>query len=150
MSHAAAPSGHRPRRIGVIGGGTAGYFTALALKRRFPEMEITVVESSQVPIIGVGEATTTLMPPFLHGQLGIDIVDFYRALRPTWKLGIKFDWGLPGDYYFSYPFGETYPREAYAYNGDIANQSLGALLMARDASPIRASPMVSTPRSCRS
>ncbi len=53
-------------------------------------------------VVGVGEATTTLMPPFLHRQLGIDIVDLYREVRPTWKLGIKFDWGLPGRYSFSY------------------------------------------------
>ena len=56
-----------PRSIGVIGGGTAGYFAALAVKARFPEIDVTVVESRDIPIIGVGEATTTLMPPFLHG-----------------------------------------------------------------------------------
>ena len=46
-----------PTTVGVIGGGTAGYFAALALKRAFPELRVTLVESSAVPIIGVGEAT---------------------------------------------------------------------------------------------
>jgi hypothetical protein len=35
---------------------------------------------------------TSLMQPFLHHRLGIDIVDRYREVRPTWKLGIVVDW----------------------------------------------------------
>ena len=70
------------RRVVVAGGGTAGYFAALALKRQLPDLDVTLVESSKIPIIGVGEATTTLMVPFLHQQLGIDIVELYRDVRP--------------------------------------------------------------------
>lgn len=124
------------RTVGVIGGGTAGYFAAIALKRRFPDLDVTVVESHTIPIIGVGEATTTLMPPFLHAQLGIDVLDLYREVRPTWKLGIRFDWGLPGDYFFTYPFGESNPIEAHVFDGDIRTQSLTSLLMAEDKGPI--------------
>lgn len=124
------------RSVGVLGGGTAGYLTALALKRRFPHLEVTVVESSTIPIIGVGEATTTLMPPFLHRQLRIDIVDFYREVRPTWKLGIKFDWGLPGDYFFTYPFGQTSIDAPHFHDGHLRHQSFTSLLMAADKAPI--------------
>src|SRR4051794_26041413 len=134
-----APTSSNPARIqsvGVIGGGTAGYFAALALKTRFPALAVTIIESSKIPIIGVGEATTTLMPPFLHTQLGIDIVELYREVRPTWKLGIKFEWGLPGDYFFTYPFGPTDVLEAYAHDGHIANQSVASLMMAADRVPI--------------
>ena len=84
--------------VGVIGGGTAGYFAALALKARFAHLQVTMVESSLVPIIGVGEATTTLMPVFLHKVLGIDVVEFYERVRPTWKMGITFDWGPVGGF----------------------------------------------------
>lgn len=45
-------------RIGIIGGGTAGYLTALAFKTRYPRLDVTLVESSAIPVIGVGEATT--------------------------------------------------------------------------------------------
>jgi len=130
----AAPGG--VRSVIVVGGGTAGYFTALALQRALPALDVTLIESSKIPIIGVGEATTTLMPPFLHRALGIDIHDMYRAVRPTWKLGIRFEWGRSGDYFFNYPFGAADPLEAWAHEGSIANQSVTALLMAADRVPL--------------
>lgn len=129
MNEPKGPDQQATRSVGVLGGGTAGYLTAIAIKKRFPHLEVTVIESSTIPIIGVGEATTTLMPPFLHSQLGIDIVELFREVRPTWKLGIKFDWGLPGDYSFTYPFGQTNIDEPYFYDGDLRTQSFTSLLM---------------------
>src|SRR5262249_50825184 len=69
------PGNFAVRNVVVVGGGTAGYFAALAIKRALPSLQVTLIESSKIPIIGVGEATTTLMPPFLHLQLGIDILE---------------------------------------------------------------------------
>jgi tryptophan halogenase len=130
-----------PRSIGVLGGGTAGYFAALAIKRRFPDRAVTVVDSKDVPIIGVGEATTTLMPPFLHAQLGLDVVELFRAVRPTFKLGIKFEWGLPEPgYCFTYPFGDADPIEAVAFDGDLRGQSLLSLMMGADRVPVLRGP----------
>jgi tryptophan 7-halogenase len=129
-----------PQKIGVIGGGTAGYFAALAIKRHFPHLDVTLVESTKIPIIGVGEATTTLMPPFLHHDLGLDIVELFHEVKPTFKMGIKFEWGLPDDYYFTYPFGAADPVEAFVHTGDIRNQSLVSLLMAENRSAILRSP----------
>jgi tryptophan halogenase len=120
----------------VIGGGTAGYFAALALKKRFPELRVTMVQSSTLPIIGVGEATTTLMPPFLHHQLGLDIVELFRAVKPTFKLGIKFLWGPPGDDYFTYPFGDASPIDSFVFEGGLRPQSLVSLLMSDDRGPV--------------
>ena len=127
-------------RIGVIGGGTAGHFAALAIKQRHPNVSVTLVESSTIPIIGVGEATTTLMPPFLHNQLGLDIVELFETVKPTFKMGIKFEWGLPGDYYFTYPFGEAFPIEAYCHDGDLRKQSLVSQLMGASKGPVLKNP----------
>lgn len=129
-----------PRSIGVIGGGTAGYFAALALKRSFPTIPITIVESFAIPIIGVGEATTTLMPPFLHTDLGLDILDLFKRVRPTFKLGIKFEWGAPADSFFTYPFGEADPLTAHAFDGDLRAQSLVSRMMTADRAPILRGP----------
>ena len=123
-------------RVAVLGGGTAGYFAALALKARFADLDVTVIEAPDIPIIGVGEASTPLMPPFLHGHLGLDIVDLFREVQPTLKLGIHFQWGQPGEYSFNYPFSEADTVEAYAQDGDTAGQSLLASLMQSGRAPI--------------
>jgi len=89
--------------IAILGGGTAGYLSALALRRWFPDLAVTLIASSRIGIIGVGEATTPLMPQFLHVDLGIDPHALFREVRPTFKLGIRFLWG-EGEGFF-YPFG---------------------------------------------
>ncbi|MFO0551463.1 MAG: tryptophan halogenase family protein [Polyangiaceae bacterium] len=127
------------RRVVVVGGGTAGYFAALAIRAALPSLTVVLVESSAVPIIGVGEATTTLMPPFLHQDLGIDAVELFEAVRPTFKLGIRFLWG-PATGEFSYPFGDADPIEAYVHDGDLRSQSLVAMLMATDRAPVLRGP----------
>jgi len=120
--------------VGVLGGGTAGYFAALALRARFPELAVTVVESSKIPIIGVGEATTPPLVTFLHSYLGIDVHEMYREVVPTWKLGIHFEWGPPGG--FDYPFSWGDLADAEAHDGSIQRASIGALLMQGKRGPI--------------
>lgn len=131
----------RPRSLAVVGGGTAGYFAALAVKRRFPSMTVTLVESRRIPVIGVGEATTTLMPPFLHAQLGLDIIALWRQVRPTFKLGVRFEWGLPAsEYNFAFPFDATNVIDAASYDRDLHAQSLVSLLMHERRSPVLRGP----------
>jgi tryptophan 7-halogenase len=120
--------------IAVIGGGTAGYLTALTLKKTYPHLPVTLIESSKIPVIGVGEATTPEIRRFLFETLGFNPHDFYEKVKPTWKLGIKFFWGLPGDYYFNYPFGSPDIRSAYIVDGHINCSSLTAALMEEKAS----------------
>lgn len=120
--------------VAIIGGGTAGYLTALALKKAYPKLSVTLIESSKIPVIGVGEATTPEIRRFLFDTLQLPIVDFYEKVKPTWKLGIKFFWGQPGSYYFNYPFGKSDIRSSYIINGDINYCSLTSLLMSHDSS----------------
>jgi len=91
-------------RVAVLGGGSAGLMTALTLRSMLPELDVTLVHSSDLPPIGVGESTTSLLPPFLHEGLRLDPREFYQAVRPTWKLGIRFDWRPAEEGHFYYPF----------------------------------------------
>lgn len=120
--------------IAVIGGGTAGYLTALALKKTHPHLPVTLIESSKIPVIGVGEATTPEIRRFLFETLEFPPHEFYETVKPTWKLGIKFFWGLPGGYHFNYPFGNPDVRSAYLADGHINCSSLTAALMEQEAS----------------
>jgi tryptophan halogenase len=122
--------------VGILGGGTAGYLTALALRRKVPGLSVTLIESSDVPIIGVGEATTPLMPQFLHVDLGLDVHHLFRSVQPTFKLGIRFLWGMPGDGDFNYPFGPVRVLEPWVYEGHLRTCSLGSLLMTAGAVPL--------------
>lgn len=124
------------KSIGVLGGGTAGYLTALALQKHYPHIKTTVIESSKIPVIGVGESTTTEIVPFLHRTLGIDPAEFFREVEPTLKLGIRFDWGCPGDYKFNFNFFAGHQHESYYYEGNIDNANWSSVLMTEGKFPV--------------
>lgn len=122
------------KSIGIIGGGTAGYLSALAIKTYFPNLKVTLIESDQLPIIGVGEATTPPLVDFLHRILGFDLQEFYSEVQPTLKHGTRFDWGFEAPYCFNYPFE---PHETYLAKelfNDPKESSLQSLLMNYDKS----------------
>ena len=84
------------RKVVVVGGGTAGWMSAALLKRVLGEqIDIELVESEQIGIVGVGEAT---IPPIQHvnAVLGIDEAEFLRETKSTIKVAIKFEnWREP-------------------------------------------------------
>ncbi|NUN05711.1 MAG: tryptophan 7-halogenase [Bdellovibrio sp.] len=124
------------KTIGILGGGTAGYLTALALKKLHPGIKTSVVESSKIPVIGVGESTTTEIVPFLHRTLGIDPQTFFQEVQPTLKLGIRFDWGCPGDYHFNFNFFAGHQQESYYYEDSINNANWASVLMDAKKIPV--------------
>ena len=101
------------KNILIVGGGTAGWLTAAFLARTLgtasgADVSVTVVESSDIGIIGVGEGTF----PSIRGTLaaiGIDEARFIRECNATFKQGIHFvDWvrqpGSPGINHYFHPF----------------------------------------------
>jgi tryptophan halogenase len=78
------------QRILVLGGGSAGFLAAISLKMKIPDLQVSVIRSKAIGVIGVGEATTFAFPNYLHGRLRIDPGEFHRKAEPTWKLGIRF------------------------------------------------------------
>jgi tryptophan halogenase len=124
------------KSIGIVGGGTAGYLAALALNKLHPQIRTSVIESSKIPVIGVGESTTTEIVPFLHRTLGIDPVTFFKEVEPTLKLGIRFDWGAPGDSHFNFNFFAGHQHESFYFEDSINNANWPSVLMDEKKIPI--------------
>jgi tryptophan halogenase len=95
----------RTNKIVIVGGGSAGWMTAATLVNQFPNKEIVVIESPNVPTVGVGESTIQGINVWLN-MLGIKDTDFMAACDATYKLSIRFeDFYQVGDNGFHYPFG---------------------------------------------
>ncbi|MBO9707944.1 MAG: tryptophan 7-halogenase [Caulobacter sp.] len=94
-------SGHQ-QDIVILGGGAAGWIAAALLAKRTDRRQtrITLVESEEIGIIGVGEATIPVLAQ-CNALLGIEEADFIRSTQGTFKLGIEFcDWGVAGNRHF--------------------------------------------------
>ncbi|MGN6376419.1 MAG: tryptophan halogenase family protein [Sphingomonas sp.] len=99
-------SGDPLRSIVIVGGGTAGWMAAALLSHRLKRqgIAITVVESSAIGTVGVGEATTPAIRDYFQAA-GLDEAAVMKASSATFKLGIRFDdWTGPGSSFF-HPFG---------------------------------------------
>ena len=92
-------------RVVILGGGTAGWMTAAALIRQLPHAcTVQLIESEEIGIVGVGEATLPHLRAFV-AMLGLNEAEFMKATHATFKLGIDFrDFGQIGSSYL-HPFG---------------------------------------------
>ncbi|MBS0388269.1 MAG: tryptophan 7-halogenase, partial [Proteobacteria bacterium] len=95
------------RSVLIVGGGTAGWMTALTLARALEGqgVAITVIESPTVGIIGVGEGSTPWLRGFFE-DLGIEESEWMPACDATYKCGITFEgWCTkPGFESYFHPF----------------------------------------------
>ena len=90
----------------ILGGGTAGWLSAALLSKIMGDtIAITLVESSKIGTVGVGEASIPPMVDF-NRALGIDEREFMRKTQATIKLGIEFaGWGQTDSCYM-HAFGQ--------------------------------------------
>ena len=99
-------SGDPLRSIVIVGGGTAGWMAAALLSKKLERqgIAITIVESSAIGTVGVGEATTPAIRDYFRAA-GLDEIEVMKASHATVKLGIRFDnWTGDGSSFF-HPFG---------------------------------------------
>src|SRR5690349_8238020 len=101
------------RSVVIAGGGTAGWMAAAAIARVMgPRLTVTLVESSEIGIVGVGEATIPAIANF-NRMVKLDENDFLRHTQGTFKLGIEFvDWWQKGQSYM-HAFGPVGRDLAY-------------------------------------
>lgn len=95
--------------IVVVGGGTAGWLSAAVIAAHHKaanskEFKVTLVESSDIPTIGVGEGTWPTMKNTLH-KIGLDEKEVFKRCHAAFKQGAKFiNWVHGnGDFYY-HPF----------------------------------------------
>ncbi len=132
------------RSVVIVGGGTAGWMTAASLAHRLARLgvSITLVESSAVGTIGVGEATVPAIRRYFQ-SLGLSPFEVMQATNGTIKLAIEFDGWKHEGHSFMHPFGrfglEAGPvafhhlwnrlrREASPHPGTLDEYAIGAQL----------------------
>jgi hypothetical protein len=108
----------------IVGGGTAGWLTAVIASARHPNHNITVVESSKIGIIGVGESTTGLFSDIFLNKIsnfGCDIQEFIVETGATLKYAIKHrGWtNNINDYYIGPIDGSVTANGAYGVAADV-------------------------------
>ena len=89
-----------PVSIAGVGGGTAGFVSALILKKKFPSLKISIIRSTKIGIIGVGEGSTEHWKTFLK-FLEIDHKEIIKECDSTLKCGIMFSNWSDKDYLHS-------------------------------------------------
>jgi tryptophan 7-halogenase len=105
----------KPKRVLVVGGGSSGWTAAAYLNAALnigdqKVAEISLVESPDVPRIGVGEAT---IPNINHvlSVIGIDELEFMKAVDGTYKQSIRYvNWLENNGKYYHHPFSRYGPR----------------------------------------
>jgi len=101
-------------KVVIVGGGTAGWLAASIFavsdiqrkqKGYDTKLDITVLESNNIPIIGAGEGSTGILSSWISTKLaplGVSEIDFLNKTDATLKLGIRFkDWKHVGHEYQS-------------------------------------------------
>ena len=105
--------------ITIIGGGTAGWLTALVVNKFWKDSNVTVIESSKIGILGAGEGSTSNFGKMLM-LLDIDQKDFFKKTGATVKKGLELiNWTNQNDTIYHIMIGEDkLGKTGYAFHFD--------------------------------
>ncbi len=95
----------KPKKILIVGGGTAGWMAANLLASRWKDIEVSLLESKEIGIIGVGEGSTPHLK-FFFDTVGLEESEWMPRCNATYKNGISFaGWSsIPGYESYFHPF----------------------------------------------
>jgi tryptophan halogenase len=109
------------KNIVIVGGGTAGWLTALYANKNFPNDNITLIESDEIGILGAGEGTSTNFIDFIK-YLDLDFTRLIKQTNATLKVGIKFtNWSNNNKYYY-HGFGSKHNQDFGNYKHFIPEE----------------------------
>lgn len=84
----------------IVGGGSAGWISALFVRANFPDANITVIQSDEIGILGAGEGTTPHIIDFLD-EIDVPVSRLIKEAKAVIKNGIKFsNWNGDRKYYY--------------------------------------------------
>ena len=142
------------KHIVIVGGGTAGWLTAINLLKKTFQIKVTVVASKEIPIIGVGESTTGMFNSVLSADSenmpSIREADFIKETGSTFKFGIMHSCWKDGNDWFTSPLGNNfknhrgYPAADYDFyrlyhiyvNEKLNNSNLQSQMMINGKIPL--------------
>lgn len=111
-------------KIAILGGGLAGYLTALYIVDQYPKFTVTVIEDPSQPPIQVGESGNVLYTHALE-SLGVNIKDWVKNTDAIIKLGgVLENWKGDGTAYFH--------SRVSPYHDYIKDKSIADLLYLKD------------------
>ena len=131
-------------KIVIVGGGISGWISALIFSHRQQNHNYVIVESPDIPTIGVGEGTTGLFSDVIEELPDVNFAEFLRKTKATPKIGIEFNnWSGQGSSFFN-PIDGTLTTDedfdsflyfTYTQNPSLDTSSLHGLLKRSNKSP---------------
>jgi len=133
------------KKYTIVGGGTAGWITALYVKKKQPESDVLVIASSEIGILGAGEGVTPEFILFLE-DIGVPVSDIIKYAKGTIKNGIKFtNWNGDGkNYYHSFlDVLKDYECDEHNKNFDFKPYYLEKIIEGESYNDIQFTPYIS-------